>query len=157
VKLHELCPVPIPESNLTEDVIIEQGALGAVTALAQQHLGNDCVVLADPETLSACAGLDVPFPKLMLPSNPMADTQTIAQILEQLPAQHKIIALGSGTINDLAKRASEIVGRPYVVAGTAASMNGYASGIAAILDNGLKTTVQVMPLKAIILDIDIVL
>ncbi len=156
MKLHELCPVPIPESNLTEDVIIEQGALSAVRALAQQHLGKKCVLLADPETLSACAGLDVPFAKLMLPSNPMADTQTIAQILEQLPAEHNIVALGSGTINDLAKRASEIVKRPYVVAGTAASMNGYASGIAAILDNGLKTTVPATPPKAIILDTDIV-
>ncbi len=152
MKLRELCPVPLPESNLPEDVIIEQDALKALAPLVREHLGDDCVLLADPDTLNACNGLNLPFEKLMLPSNPMADTETIRHILEQLPADHKIVALGSGTINDLAKRASQLVGRPYVVAGTAASMNGYASGIAAIIDNGLKTTVPAAPPKAIILD-----
>jgi len=37
------------------------------------------------------------------------------------------IAVGSGTINDLVKRASEEVGVRYMVVGTAASMDGYTS------------------------------
>lgn len=155
MKLSDLCPVPLSDSNLPEDVVIEEYALKALAPLAQQHLGSDCILLADPETLAACTGLDLPFKKLILPSKPMADTETIAHILERLPSNHSIVAVGSGTINDLAKRASEINQRPYVVAGTAASMNGYASGIAAILDNGLKTTVPARPPKAIILDTDI--
>jgi glycerol-1-phosphate dehydrogenase [NAD(P)+] len=152
MKLRDLCPVPLSDSKLTEDVVIEEGALEALAPLARQHLGADCIVLADPETLAACSDLDLPFRKLILPSNPMADTETITQILEQLPSNHSIVAIGSGTINDLAKRASQLSRRPYIVAGTAASMNGYASGIAAILDNGLKTTVPAQPPRAIILD-----
>ncbi len=39
-----------------------------------------------------------------------------------------------------------------MVFGTAASMNGYASGIAAILSGGLKTTVASRPARAVVLD-----
>jgi len=65
------------------------------------------------------------------------------------------VAVGSGTINDLVKRAAHLNEQPYVVLGTAASMNGYASGIAAILNDGLKTTVPAKPPRAIVLDTDI--
>ena len=50
------------------------------------------------------------------------------------------VAVGAGTINDIAKLASFRAGIPYAVLPTAPSMNGYTSGIAAILSEGVKTT-----------------
>ncbi|MGL1892987.1 MAG: sn-glycerol-1-phosphate dehydrogenase [Spirochaetaceae bacterium] len=55
------------------------------------------------------------------------------------------IAIGSGTINDLVKRASFELNRKYGIIATAASVDGYASDGAAILYNGLK---QTMPCPA---------
>jgi len=55
------------------------------------------------------------------------------------------IAVGSGTINDLVKRASEEVGVRYMVVGTAASMDGYTSYGAAITKDGMK---QTLPCRA---------
>ena len=49
-----------------------------------------------------------------------------------------LIAVGSGTINDLCKYASALDRKPYVVFGTAPSMNGYTSVNAAITVGGLK-------------------
>ncbi|MGB0645999.1 MAG: iron-containing alcohol dehydrogenase, partial [Bradymonadia bacterium] len=155
VKLQDLCPVPLPENNLPEDIVIEPKALKDLVPLAKRHLGNHCVLLADPDTLSACDGLNAPFEHLILPKKPMADTETINQIIAQVPRGTHIVALGGGTINDLAKRTSQLLDQPYIIAGTAASMNGYASGIAAILDQGLKTTVPAAPPRAIILDTEI--
>jgi len=55
------------------------------------------------------------------------------------------VAVGSGTINDLVKRASEEVGVRYMVVGTAASMDGYTSYGASITKDGIK---QTLPCKA---------
>ena len=145
MKLQELSPVALPECDLPEDVVIEPDALAAIPKLAEKHLGNNWVYLADAETLAACDGAAWGDRVICLPSKPLADTQTIGRIIEALPDGHKIVAVGSGTINDLAKRASTLVNRPYIAVGTTASMNGYASGIAAILDGGLKTTVPARP------------
>lgn len=53
-----------------------------------------------------------------------------------------IVAVGSGTINDLCKRMAEEVGERYVVIGTAASMDGYTSFGAAITKDGMKQTLS---------------
>jgi len=52
------------------------------------------------------------------------------------------VAVGSGTINDLVKRGSEELGVRYMVAGTAASMDGYTSFGAAITKDGMKQTLE---------------
>lgn len=51
-----------------------------------------------------------------------------------------MVAVGSGTINDIVKRTSEEVGVRYMVVGTAASMDGYTSYGAAITKDGMKQT-----------------
>jgi len=50
------------------------------------------------------------------------------------------IAVGAGTMNDVVKMAAYREGLRYSVVGTAPSMNGYTSAIAAILSDGVKTT-----------------
>ena len=52
------------------------------------------------------------------------------------------VAVGSGTLNDLAKRASEELGQRYMVVGTAASMDGYTAYGAAITKDGMKQTLS---------------
>ena len=52
------------------------------------------------------------------------------------------VAVGSGTINDLVKRASEELGVRYMVVGTAASMDGYTSYGASITKDGMKQTLD---------------
>ena len=51
-----------------------------------------------------------------------------------------MVAVGSGTVNDIVKRTSEEVGVRYMVVGTAASMDGYTSYGAAITKDGMKQT-----------------
>ena len=155
MKLAELSPVELPKGDLPEDVYIGSNLLGSVQAIARETLDGECVLLADKHTLDASGASDWPYKKMILDSKPSADTETVSKIVAGLDTGQHLIAVGSGTINDLAKRASTLVNRPYLCVGTAASMNGYASGIAAILDNGLKTTVPARPPVAIILDTDV--
>ena len=52
------------------------------------------------------------------------------------------VAVGSGTLNDLTKRASDELGQRYMVVGTAASMDGYTAYGAAITKDGMKQTLS---------------
>lgn len=49
-----------------------------------------------------------------------------------------IVALGTGTVNDLARYSASLVGIPFVSMGTAASMDGYVSAISPMLKGNLK-------------------
>lgn len=84
------------------------------------------------------------------------DESAITQILLEFePSMDFLIAVGSGTINDLTRFISHRTGKPYIVFATAPSMDGYASTVSPLLINGFKRTyITVHPL-AIIADINI--
>ncbi len=52
-----------------------------------------------------------------------------------------IIAVGSGTINDICKIIADMTKLPYILAGTAPSMDGYVSGTSSMVRGGLKVSV----------------
>jgi glycerol-1-phosphate dehydrogenase [NAD(P)+] len=66
------------------------------------------------------------------------------------------VAVGSGTINDLAKLAAHRRGRPYMVAATAASMDGYSAYGASITHRGSKQTFDCPAPRAIVADLDVI-
>ncbi|WP_067624697.1 sn-glycerol-1-phosphate dehydrogenase [Alicyclobacillus acidiphilus] len=55
---------------------------------------------------------------------------------------HMLIAVGSGTINDVTRFTSFEARLPYIVFATAPSMDGYASSVAAMQFAGVKTTFE---------------
>jgi len=85
-----------------------------------------------------------------------ADEATVAQVQQLTRQAEAVIAVGSGTINDLCKHATALDGRDYCVFGTAASMNGYTSATASItLANGMKATLPSHAAKGVFLDLSI--
>ena len=66
-----------------------------------------------------------------------------------------IIAVGSGTINDISRFLNYKLGIPYVIVGTAPSMDGYASVVSPLIRDGVKVTYDAAYPLAIICDIDI--
>ena len=66
-----------------------------------------------------------------------------------------ILAVGSGTINDLAKLLSRISGKPYLLLGTAPSMDGFASASSSMIRDGLKISLDSTGPAAILADTDI--
>ena len=66
-----------------------------------------------------------------------------------------LIAVGSGSINDITKYAAHRAGKPYVVFGTAPSMNGYTSVSAAITEDGLKKSLAATLPRGVFLDLDV--
>ena len=66
-----------------------------------------------------------------------------------------LLAVGSGTLNDVTKYVSARTGVPYVIAATSPSMDGYASTVAPTILDGFKTTLPAVYPAAIVADVDI--
>ena len=66
-----------------------------------------------------------------------------------------LLAVGSGTLNDVTKYVSARTGMPYVIAATAPSMDGYASTVAPTILDGFKTTLPAVYPAAIVADVGI--
>ena len=75
---------------------------------------------------------------VVLPNGVHPDGETVAKVQAATISADALIAVGSGTINDLSKYASAQDGKPYAVFATAPSMNGYTSVNAAITMHGHK-------------------
>ena len=66
-----------------------------------------------------------------------------------------ILAVGSGTINDLCRYISYKIKIDYYIIGTASSMDGYASNVSPLIIQHLKTTYEARPARVIIGDLDV--
>ncbi len=86
---------------------------------------------------------------------PEANLSYVDKIRDASQPAECIVAVGSGTINDLCKYASYLEGKPYLVYATAASMNGYVSANASITMDGIKRTVPAHAPKAVICDLNV--
>lgn len=86
---------------------------------------------------------------------PHADADTVAAVQARTRDADALIAVGSGTINDLCKYAAFLDRKPYVAFGTAPSMNGYTSPTAAITVHGLKKSLPAAAPAGVFLDLGI--
>ena len=150
-----LCPVPLPDLPFTEHIVIERGVRHRLDGVLDALQIDDPHYVFDDNTAPAFGFDSTNRKHVYLGPEPHADAKTVASVAKSLEDASSAVAIGSGTVNDLVKRAATMNQIPYVACGTAASMNGYASGIAAILDDGVKTTVPANPPIAIVLDTDV--
>ncbi len=111
------------------------------------RLGKALTVVSDRATHAAmgarvAAALEAAGPvETVVLDRPHADMATVRMLTDRLSGAEGVVAVGSGTVNDLCKYVTGLDGRRYCVFATAASMNGYTSSTASItLDNGLKVS-----------------
>ena len=67
-----------------------------------------------------------------------------------------VLAVGSGTLNDMAKSVATRAGIPSGVLATAASMDGYCSAGAALMRGGFKVTDTVNPPAHVLIDPEVI-
>ncbi len=131
-----------------DSIVFRENLDGMEKALiADLNLGDKLAVVADENTYDALGGRVVSGLKTLgindaiVLKTPHADMRTAANLADRLKGFDGVIAVGSGTINDLCKFVTAQDGRRYAVFATAASMNGYTSTTASMtLDTGLKVS-----------------
>ncbi|MEQ6358811.1 sn-glycerol-1-phosphate dehydrogenase [Thermoanaerobacter thermohydrosulfuricus] len=85
------------------------------------------------------------------------DEYSLGEVLINLDKDTEfLLAVGSGTINDLVRFVSFKVGKPYGIVATAPSMDGYASSVSPLIVKGFKRTYSAIYPEIIIGDIDII-
>jgi len=84
---------------------------------------------------------------------PHPDMDAVRQVMAQVADADGLVAVGSGSINDITKHAAHLTGKPYAVFGTAPSMNGYTSISAAITEDGLKKSLPSTAPRGVFLDL----
>lgn len=130
--------------------------------------GRKAVIIADGSTWQAAgpavrdslaaAGVELAQP-LIFPAHPSvyAGYENVEKVREYLrPLDAVACSIGSGTLNDLTKRASDELGRRYMNVCTAASMDGYAAFGASITKNGFKQTMSCRAPQALVADLDVI-
>ncbi|MFQ5822784.1 MAG: sn-glycerol-1-phosphate dehydrogenase [bacterium] len=153
----------------TQDVIIKEGAIENIATCCECHLpGKRILLVVDKITWSVVgkqvteilkkAGyiVEVLFMQTSANGSVVADDQNVEYVRAAIhPSIDFLIAVGSGTINDVVKLASYQSGRRYLVCPTAPSMNGYTSSIAAIMSQGIKYTIPAHSPVVVVADLQI--
>jgi len=156
----------------TRTVRLGSGVLDTVGEAAAAAFDDDdgtaaAVVIAD-ETTWEIAGKEVherleaagrrlaaPF---VFPGRPVlhADYEPIEELVTALRGHDALpVAVGSGTLNDITKRAAFECERPYLCVGTAASMDGYTAFGASITKDGYKRTMECSAPRALLADVEV--
>lgn len=148
-------PAEVPFKTI---VIRDTLAQDAAELLAQTMPAESYGVVCDENTVdvmgAAIAARIGPKARLIVLDHPHADAAAVRDLQARSTGVEALVAVGSGTLNDLCKFATFGDGRQYSVFGTAPSMNGYTSSTASItLDSGLKSTQNAHAAKGVFLDI----
>ena len=131
------------------DIYIKSGLIeDCADCVVQSGLGKRLLIVADSithrvaakaiESTLQKAGFDCRL--RVLPDESIEPTPQMAAYIRAAIDERTefLLAVGSGVITDLTRRAAFLAGLPFAVFGTAASMDGYTSITSAMVEDGMK-------------------
>ena len=148
----------------TKIAVVEEGAIARVGSLFVEAFGHSpALLVSDGNTLGIGGfaliqslgqqGIEVRQCCFDALPQVYADEHSIERVRLSLAQDASIaVVLGSGTLNDITKRASFEVDRPYMVVATAPSVDGYTSYGAAVSIKGFKQTLPCNAPTAVVAD-----
>jgi len=147
----------------TKTVVIEGSLEGREADLLRDlAFGSRLAVVSDPTTrevlgrrVERAAAAIGQIDAIVLQEHPHAEVELAKEIAQAAGSADALIAVGSGTINDLCKYAGAQAGKPYAVFATAPSMNGYTSVNAAITKDGHKKSIQAQGAAGVFIDLEV--
>lgn len=134
-----------------EGELVEALGFGRRVAVVSDHTTHDILGRRVERALEARHSVQ----SVVLPEGAYPDDQTVRSVRDSTAGADALIAVGSGMINDLAKYASSLDGKPYAVFATAPSMNGYTSITAAITEAGHKKSLAAQAAAGVFFDLSI--
>ena len=158
------CPCGKNHTIAIDEVVVGSGAVNSLPEFVRKY-GKKPFVVADVNTYAA-AGEQV---CRLLEENEITYGSFIFQDAALEPDEKAvgsafmhfdntcdvIVGVGSGVINDVCKILSNLTGLPYIIVGTAPSMDGYASATSSMSRDGVKVSLNSRCADVIIGDTDI--
>lgn len=146
-----------------DNIVIKESLVGEEANLVQAlGFGPPFAVVSDENTHQAMGARVAkalsalgPVTEIIL-DHPHADMEAVRQLKKKIAGFESVVAVGSGTINDLTKFATFQDNRRYCVFATAGSMNGYTSSTASMtLDSGLKVSLPAQATAGFFVDLGV--
>lgn len=147
------------------DVYVGKGVVENIPQYLKKFNAKKVFVLSDPNTYKAagekvCAVLKengLPYTSYSFTHDPIEPEEySVGSMMMHFDNScDVIVAVGSGVVNDLGKILSNVSGKPYMIVGTAPSMDGYASATSSMARDGLKTSLPSRSADIIVGDVDI--
>ncbi len=161
------CDCGLPHNKPDMDIYIGNGIVeNSGTYIKKRNMGKNALVVTDNIILDVAArqvidilkreGFAVKLCTLEREEELVPDETAIGEVL--LSMEEKInflVAVGSGSINDITRYVAFHTDRSFVSIGTAPSMDGYTSVIAPLINNNLKVNKPAINPEVLICDLDI--
>ena len=154
----------VHETNLAK-VDVSAGAVKRLPEYLAEFAAKKVFMVADVNTDQAAGRYaeavlkeaGVVFEKYVFPDKELIpDEFAVGRVMQAAPKDaDMILAVGSGTLNDLCKFVSFQLGLPYMIFASAPSMDGFVSVGAALITDHVKTTYDAHVPVAVIGDTDI--
>ncbi|MDX6752360.1 iron-containing alcohol dehydrogenase [Geminicoccaceae bacterium 1502E] len=148
-------PVRLPLPRLT----LEPSLAGAEAELvAGAGLAGAITVVCDENTVEAMGrrvAAALPGSDTLVLERPHADIATADALIGRTRHADALVAVGSGTINDLCKQAARQRGIPFAVFATAPSMNGYVTATASLAKGRLKLSLPAVAPRGAFFDLGV--
>ena len=149
----------------TSEVIVKEGALLELPRLMKQYSAKKVFLVADKNTYAAAGKAvaeiveneKVKIVKCIFEEDALEpDEHSVGRAIMYYEADcDVVIGVGSGVINDISKIVANVAGKPYIIVGTAPSMDGYASATSSMTRDGLKISLNSKCADVIIGDLDV--
>ena len=150
---------------LTKDIIVGKAVLDDIcNIIARNNLPDDVLVVYDKNTYSATDGVvtkklnenGFKVREYMFNVSAHANEECVGLLMFAMVNSPKmIIGIGSGSICDLSRFCAYKLNIPFMICGTAPSMDGYASTVAAMTVSGIKKSFVTTYPTVIIGDLDV--
>ncbi len=158
--------IAIPSGMNTCCFVMSSGALDDLPQVLREEFSPDLTpwIVADENTWDAAgqrvaeilrASGSVLLSPRVFPAAPRlhATSELADELAAAMPGNALPLAVGSGTVNDLVKRASGLRQKRYCCIPTACSVDGYTSSGAALTRGGFKQTLPCPPPFAVVADL----
>ncbi len=168
IRMDAIVAPAVARSASVSEILVDRGAIQQAAVVYRRNFTDErALLVADENTWRAAgealdgllASAGIAASRHILPADPRPKPdRVLAEDLRAIQSDHggTAIAVGSGVINDLVKYGAYQIGKPYFCVATAASMDGYSSSGSPLVDNGFKKTIECVPPKVILADLDII-
>ena len=147
-------------------IYVGEGVYTKITDIVKEILPKEILIVSDKNTYKVLgqnveeklkdAGYNVKNIILNSEGDLIPDERAIGRVLVEVEDEIELlVAVGSGSINDISRMVSARTKIPYVIMGTSPSMDGYASTVSPLIIDGTKLTYPGIHPYAIIADSNI--
>lgn len=149
-----------------KEACVEKNAIAKLGDYVKKYNGTKAYILADKNTfaaagekvLAALKAADIAYTEFIFPGDERMEPDEKHVGSAFLHFDHTcdiIVGIGSGVINDIGKIVAAMTKRPYIIVGTAPSMDGFASPTSSVIRDSLKVSVNSVCPDVVIGDTDV--